>query len=341
MVEQTQIDLIEIPHVPDITDLIFRGFRGDVDYPHMVAVILGSKDEDGIERSDTVEEMANHYAHLNNCDLNSDLLIAEIDGEVVGYQRVTWWQEEATSKRIYGTGIGFLLPEWRRMGIGTAMLRWAEERLREIAAGHPDDGERLFENWASDTEVAKHVLLEGEGYKPITYGAQMVRPDLDDIPDLPLPDGLEVRPVRPEHYRAIWEADKEAFRDHWGYAPPTEEDYQQWLHDPVVFQPELWKIAWDGSEVAGQVRSFINQQENEDYSRLRGYAEFISVRRPWRRRGLARALIAMSLRELKARGMEEAALGVHTENPNGAFNLYQSLGFQVVKMFTTYRKPMN
>jgi hypothetical protein len=59
----------------------------------------------------------------------------------------------------------------------------------------------------------------------------MVRPSLGDSPDFPLPPGLEVRPVNPEHYRAIWDADVEAFLDHWGYAPPTEDDYQRWLND--------------------------------------------------------------------------------------------------------------
>jgi ribosomal protein S18 acetylase RimI-like enzyme len=64
------------------------------------------------------------------------------------------------------------------------------------------------------------------------------------------------------------------------------------------------------------------------------------VRRPWRRQGLARALIARSLHVLRERGMDHAALGVDAENPNGALQLYRSMGFQVVKVFTTYRKPL-
>ena len=102
-----------------------------------------------------------------------------------------------------------------------------------------------------------------------------------------MPEGVEVRPVKPEHYRTIWESDVEAFRDHWGYFIPTEENYQSWLNNKVIFTPELWKIAWDveKNEVAGQVRGFINHEENRNLNRLRGYCEFISVRRPWRKRG--------------------------------------------------------
>jgi hypothetical protein len=38
--------------------------------------------------------------------------------------------------------------------------------------------------------------------------------------------------------------------------------------------------------------------------------------------------------------MTEVALGVHTENPNGAYDLYAGLGYEVVGTWTTYRKPL-
>lgn len=89
------------------------------------------------------------------------------------------------------------------------------------------------------------------------------------------------------------------------------------------------------------VQNFINEEENKEYGRKRGYTEGISVRRPWRRQGLAKALIARSFRVLKDLGMTEAALGVDADNPNGALQLYRSMGFQVVKRHTTYRKPVD
>jgi ribosomal protein S18 acetylase RimI-like enzyme len=88
------------------------------------------------------------------------------------------------------------------------------------------------------------------------------------------------------------------------------------------------------------VRNFIDKEQNARFNRLRGYTENISVRRPWRKRGLARALIARSFHVLKAQGMTEAALGVDTENPSGALHLYESMGFRVVKSSASYRKPL-
>ena len=70
-----------------------------------------------------------------------------------------------------------------------------------------------------------------------------------------------------------------------------------------TFDPSLWRVAWDGDDVVGMVRSFINAGENAEYERKRGYTQYISVRRPWRRRGIARALLVMGLHALKERGV--------------------------------------
>jgi mycothiol synthase len=328
----------KLQNTPQIPGLKFRGFRGDEDFPKMLAVIDGSKDADGIERSDSLEDITNNYKHLTDCDPYTDMLFAEVNGKVVAYNRAFWYQEES-GPRIY-TVFGFLLPEWRRQGIGTAMLKWGEARLQEIAAQHPQTGERFFQSWVSESEKGTIALLESQGYRPVRYGFEMVRDLSEPFPKAPMPEGLEVRPVKPEHMRAIWNADVEAFRDHWGYSPPTEDDFQRWLNDPLV-EPSLFKIAWDGDEVAGMVQNFINQNENEEYERKRGYTEGICVRRPWRKRGLAKSLIVQSMQMFKAIGMTETALGVDAENTSGALNLYKSCGYQVVKQSITYRKEMD
>ncbi len=328
---------IEVEHVPAIPGLTFRGFHGPEDYPKMEAVIQGSKDADQIERVDTAEDVARNYAHLVNCDPFQDMLFAEVDGEVIAYSRVTWW-EELDGKRIY-LHFGFLLPAWRRQGIGLAMLRCNQHRLRQIAADHPNGVPRYFESFAADTEQSATALLLSQGYTAVRHSFIMVRPDLENIPRVPMPPGLEVRPVKPEHYRAIYEASQEAFRDHWGYSEDNEPTLEQMLENPN-FDPSLWRVAWDGDQVAGMVLSFIDRRENIEYERQRGWTENICVRRPWRRRGLARSLLVQSLQAVKERGMLEAALGVDTQNLSGALRLYESVGFQPVKRFTQYRKEM-
>jgi mycothiol synthase len=100
----------------------------------------------------------------------------------------------------------------------------------------------------------------------------------------------------------------------------------------------LWSVAWDGDEVVGSVQGMIWKTENETLSVRRGWLERISVRRPWRRNGVARALIVDALRRLRDADMDEAMLGVDSQNPTGALQLYESLGFEVKDRGTTYRK---
>ncbi len=342
-------DAIQLPDAPGIHGLRFRRFRAGDDFNHMATITRASAEVDDTERADTPEELANMYEHLTNSDPYTDMIFAEVDSgdgrepEVIGYSRGAWRIEGsgASGERRY-MFFGRILPHWRRKGIGSAMLRWMEGRLREIAAGHPAEVEKYFMTLAAQGETGLAVMLEKTGYQPVRYGFEMVRPDLENIPNYPVPEGLEVRSVLPEHYRAIWDADTEAFRDHWGFVEPSEEDYQGWLVDRTIFQPELWQVAWNipTTQVAGQVRTYIDHEQNKLYDRQRGWTEFISVRRPFRRRGLARALIAQSLRVQKQAGMTESALGVDSENLSGATRVYEDCGFKVVKRTTIYRKPL-
>jgi mycothiol synthase len=320
--------------------LAFRHFRGESDFAPMAAVLTASQRADHIVRSVTAQDLAAAYARsLVNCDPATDLILAEVADQMVGYVR-GWWEQESPSMYLYKHN-GALLPEWRRKGIGRAMLERVENRLRDIAAAHPREAEKVFQVSVSQFQPGTAALLEHVGYRPARYFLEMVRPDLEALPDFPLPDGLEIRPVTPDQYRAIWDSAQDAGREEWGAAEPTEESYREWLND-ALFQPELWQVAWDQNtgEPVGHVLTYIHHEENRQFDRKRGYTEGVGVSREWRGRGVARALIGRSLRAIKAAGMNESALVVDSDNAGGATRLYESCGFQLVKRDTVYRKPL-
>ena len=328
---------IEAPGAPDIPGFRLRHFAGPTDFPAMVEIFNRSAAADGVERVTSLLETANFYAHTVNCSPERDLIMAEVSRSLVGYARPSW-REEPSGLRLY-IHWAVQLPEWRRMGIGRVLLHACQRRLLEIAAELPPAPESAFHTNVAEGEVGANENLRREGYRPVRYSYLMVRPTLEAIPDHPIPEGLEVRPARPDHYRRVFEANEEAFRDHWGFIPRTDEDFERWLGEPAT-DPSLWQVAWEGDEIAGMVLPFIHADENSRHNRLRGYTEDVCVRRPWRRRGLARALIARSLRALQDRGMTEAALGVDTENPSGALRLYESIGYRPMRRWTVYRKPI-
>jgi len=337
LINVTPRELI-LPGAPKIAGLHFRSFAGPQDLPAMLEVNILSKLADGEEEGNSLEQITNTYEHLEHCNPYEDMIMAEVDGRLIGYSRVLFNFEENTGDAIYFL-FGYIHPDWRRRGIGRVMMLHNEEHLRQIAAGHAVKGKRFFETYLQTTQLGAVALAEQEGYQPARYGYIMVRPDLENLPDAPLPEGLEVRPVLPEHVHLIWDASQEAFQDHWGYCREGEEEYQSWIHWPY-FKPELWQVAWDGDQVAGMVLNFINISENEQFKRKRGWTENIAVRRPWRKRGLARALIVRSLAMLKELGMTEAALGVDTQNTSGALRVYESCGFKPVFTSVNFRKEM-
>jgi len=330
--------------LPALAGFTFRPYRGEADLPAMLDVIRASKTADGHEDTDTLATMLNQYRHLTNCDPDHDVLLVEGPAGLAAYGRTFWVKEDGVAAYQYPV-VAFVKPEARGQGLGRTLLAWLEARALAGAAeqGHPRPpvAEAYWQAFAIERSRAHLALLERAGYTPVRYFYEMVRPDLENIPDLRLPAGLEVRPALPEHYQAIWDANVEAFRDHWGETERTADDYQRWLNDEREFQPAIWKVAWDTTtnEVAGMVLGYIIPEQNAQYHRLRGWTENICVRRQYRKQGVARALIAANLRELKARGMTEAALGVDTESPTGALGVYEAMGFRPVQREAVYRKP--
>jgi mycothiol synthase len=330
-------DTITLPNAPQIPGLVFRHFRGEADYPHMAALIAACKVADQVERSTSIADIAHTYKHLENCDPQTDMLFAEVDGQVIAYGRL-WWDDLNEGLRIYHP-FGFLHPAWRNQGIGHALWETGERRAQELAAIHPNNMQKTFQVEAFESEKDLLSLLEALGFVPVRYETHMRRDLAEPFPSAPMPPGLEVRPVLPEHIRPIFEASNEAFRDHWGARDQSEQQYQAEL-DSKDFTPHLWKVAWDGDQVASVIHNFIDEDENAEYKRQRGYTEGICTRRPWRQMGLARSLLVQSMQMFKDMGMTETALSVDSENLSGALRLYESVGYRKVKMTILYRKPL-
>jgi hypothetical protein len=102
----------------------------------------------------------------------------------------------------------------------------------------------------------------------VRFFAALVRSDLENIPDLSLPDGVEIRAVTLEMLRPIFDAHWENFRGDWDFKEAEDEDFQRFLDDPLRDET-MWKIAWARDTVVGQVKSYINAQENAEMGYLR------------------------------------------------------------------------
>ena len=316
-----------------VEGLRFRHFAGEEDHQVRLDIANACKEVNGIDYLITLDDIKNDEKWTKNYDIHQHLLYVEMDGRPVGYVGYSW--DEEPDKKVMYYPFGNLLPDYWGLGIAHLMLRYAEEKCRGIAAERHAGRDRRFRCWYRQKAEKPIGFLKQNGYEIERYFYSMNRPIEQPLDACPLPAGIEIRPVQPEHYRAIWDADNEAFRDHWGYSDPTEDMYQAHMNDRM-FQPHLWKIAWDGDQVVAGVHNMLDEEENKTYHRKRGYTEDIFTLRPWRGKGIARALIAESIRMFRGMGMQETHLGVDADNTSGALRLYQNMGYVVDKDKTSY-----
>jgi len=316
-----------------------RPYRGPSDHPAIVEVLAAHRAANGDTELPSLAQVDLTYADLHDCDPDLDIALIEANDQVIAYTRASFDD--------LGSGIrdcvvfAPTVPGHVSLALWTAIVDANEARMASWASNVRRARYRAFAVHPGPCQapIGEATWLEGRGYTATEWGAALVRPHLDDIAQRSLPDGVELREVQPEQLRTIFEADWEAFRDEWDLREQVDADWNEFIDHPYQDIP-LWKVAWAGDTVVGQVKTYINTDENEASGIRRGYTEFISTHRDWRNRGIAGTLLAWSLQELSDRGTTEAALGVDTNNPGGAFQLYTSLGFELVAYEAVYTKPI-
>ncbi len=327
--------------MPSIDGLVARPFDAARDYPAVAELIAEVNGHDGVDWLPSTDALRNDWVNTEDFVPVDDVLLVEVGGHLKAYVEQSW---RVRGQTIHHSITVAVSPTIRGRGIGRALLDWAEARVwRGLAAG--DLGAtlpypHLFAGWG-ELEVPDVLpWATAAGYHIDGYGVMMLRSLAEPILEIALPDGLELRPVRPEDHRAIWDADTEAFQDHRDPDLRTEADFVGFFGQPDI-DTSRWLVAWDGDEVAGSVLNFVFPDENERLGVRRGWLEHVSVRRPWRKRGLASALIARSMLLLRDLGLAEAALGADAENLTGAVRLYEALGFRRARTAARYRKTID
>ncbi len=253
-------------------------------------------------------------------------LVIAPDGMLVGAAATTTPPKGGFRIDLFG-GVH---PQWRGRGIGRELLGRQLARAAEIHAAEAPDADWEVHAGAvlGDHEAIR--LYERYGMTPVRYWFEMAAPTLD-APALTLPEGMCGQTYTPAYETALYAAHCESFRDHWGY---QERSFEAWTTLSVrseSFLPELSRLAFDGDELAGYVLSY------SDADPKRTYIGQVGVRRPWRRRGLAGALLAEVLMASHGAGFTTASLGVDSESPTGAVGVYERVGFRTEYQAVTYR----
>lgn len=262
-------------------------------------------------------------------NLSTDIFLAVTPaGQVIGYEEFSARPGHASLN-----GDGYVHPDFKNQGIGSALLCALENRARqEIALADPQL--RVFlRNFMTAGDKDGRALHESAGWQAIRYSWRM-RIDLESPPPLPnLPAGLQIRPFDPQtQLFAAYDAVEEAFADHWGHIRPSFEDWQKRYLTPERYFPDLWFVAWEGQQIAGL--SLCRWRNGQ------AWVWNLGVRRPWRKHGLGMALLLHSFAEFYRRGHTRIGLGVDASNPTGATRLYERAGMRIETEYVCYEKEL-
>jgi mycothiol synthase len=324
-----------VPTMPPETGIAYRRYRGLEDIPGMAAANAAVRARAGILEPADPDTMRHRYTHLVNSDPLVDCLIAERNGATTGYARVEW-HDLVAGERSYELTV-VVEPDAWELGITETLVGWSEARLGAIAAEHPTERPCALFTFAFDGDADLERVLPAGGYVAVRWDAEMLRPDLEALPEVVVPDGFRVRSPLESELRVVWTMLVAAFAEHWGEREAHEQQFEDWVDDPR-FRLDLVVVAWDGDR---PVAAVLNVLEPLSDGSVRGLLDGVATHPAYRRRGLARATIAESLRRLRAVGATSAYLGVDTDNANQALTLYESCGFRVVSRGTSYRKPFD
>jgi mycothiol synthase len=247
-------------------------------------------------------------------------LLAYRDGELAGHG--------GASRSDMGGGSGFarVLPEHRRRGVGTAVVRRLALHLEALGF---DDFGSLVEDPGS--------LAFAERFDFRETGRQVEQVlTLDGIPPAPsVPAGVELVTVaeRPElRTRTYHELALQAFED-----MPTPRKVEitlgQWEREWITW-PEGSFVALAGDELVG-CAGLIRDDDRPG----RGENSLTAVRRDWRGRGLARALKLAVIAWASQQGLRELYTWTQTGN-EGMRTVNEKLGYVTRTVAISMRAPL-
>jgi len=282
-------------------------------------------------------------SHLETIDLAEDAWILETieapvatggtDNLIVAYAYV------------YSNGVGkfsgnvTVRSDYERCGLGTYLKSLIETRASQRILEVPADARITLNGSILHGNAGALDFVQNAGMSLVRSFWRM-QIDMTDPPPAPnWPGGLGTPRlfIAGCDERAVYEADDEAFADHWGHSQRPFEEWLQWSVLRADFDPSLWFLAMDGDQIAGAALCWAVPDLGDTGL---GWVGQLWVRRPWRKRGLGLALLQHAFGEFYQRGYRRIVLGVDSTSLTGATRLYERAGMRVVQQWDTYQREL-
>lgn len=321
----------ELPEPPQNVGLTWRGLsEADLAVFHALAVQLEATDKQ-LYRS-TVAESRDRLVSTGPANMIGGFDPA---GQLRAFAGVRRAPEDEGSVRVFLDGA--VEGEYRRRGIGTALLDWQLARARQLlATSERTVPGRIVANAEEGLPDAVHMLV-ARNFRPQRWYFDLRRDLSLPIPSLELDRSLQIVPWSEDLDEQCRLAHNDAFEVHWGSEPSSP---QTWAEDREFLTPEWSFLALDKSsdraKVVGYLLSGKYEQDWESLGWTEGYIDMLGVRQAWRNRGIATALVAHAMGVYAADGIEYAAVGVDAAAPSKTYGLFSALDFEAIRSSTMF-----
>ncbi len=268
---------------------------------------------------------------------SSSLGVFDAKGLLAGY--AIFWATSDTP--VHPTVDWGVRPDFHAAELEKRLLEWAEAKAAGVIERCPAEARVSLRSATYLGFAFEEKALDEAGFKPRRHWFDM-QIDLTERPaPPPLPAGFHPRPYRPEvDLPILVDVVRDSFSDHFGYIEqPFEKSlelFRHWLDNDPRFDPELVMLAADetSGDVAGCLIGLTQDHRKPDA----GYVDTVGVRRAYRRRGLATAMLKRSFAQFWDRGTKIVRLDVDGESLTNAVALYERVGMRVFRQNVEYEK---
>jgi len=260
-------------------------------------------------------------------DAAHNLFFAQVSEQFVGYAEL--WCATGQARTV---GRVLVHPQWRRRGLGSALLKRIEQRARDV-------GGRYLDISVAAQQDAARQFLSARGFTIVHYSWQMFLPDVHSAPPPQWPAGYSTRTFVPgQDERTSVQIENESFQDHWEYVPVEIGEIEGFVRSPSFRADGVIYAVYQGQAV-GECWNWIDDEYIAQSGEKRGEIWCLCVHPQHRRRGLGRALLLAGVQWLRQQGMASARLCVDGANER-AKHLYESVGFVTQRTDIWYRKKL-
>jgi mycothiol synthase len=323
-------------------------------HPLVAAIVEADDGTEHLGPDDLRDELASDWLDLRH----DSVLGIDDDGVARAFGLVQVRPGDVTLLRA--SLWGGVHPRWRGRGIGRALLAWQERRARAIVAQrrtttggpHAEADVPATATFTVDEHVEDAArLADRAGYRPLRWYFVMRRDLSTPVPEPVLPGPAAAAGLRlvsfaeavradPALDDAVRRAHNDAFAEHWSFQPWDQKTWRQWETGHRDFRGDWSFLILADHQVVGYALSAAYAADWAAQGFTEGWTSKLGVRPTWRGQGLAKVLLAASMRAFAEAGMQYAGLDVDSANPTGAVALYTGLGYEVRRRSAHWSKSL-